>query len=97
MLSIIQDIQKFMWMFGYVISSSTPHLYLSALVFAPEHSWISQHQRSRFSNSAMLCGGQSENWPVLESVMQGHDEVVTSVTFSPDGKHIVSGSGDKTV
>ncbi|EDR06794.1 uncharacterized protein LACBIDRAFT_299673 [Laccaria bicolor S238N-H82] len=27
----------------------------------------------------------------------GHDAWVTSVAFSPDGRHIVSGSGDKTV
>ena len=29
--------------------------------------------------------------------LAGHDGCVTSVAFSPDGRHIVSGSGDKTV
>jgi len=29
--------------------------------------------------------------------LKGHDGWVTSVGFSPDGRHIVSGSGDKTV
>ncbi|QBD81651.1 hypothetical protein EPA93_39050 [Ktedonosporobacter rubrisoli] len=33
--------------------------------------------------------------PVL--VYRGHDAMVWSVAWSPDGKHIVSGSGDKTV
>ena len=29
--------------------------------------------------------------------MTGHSEDVNSVAYSPDGKHIVSGSGDTTV
>ncbi|MCA2689583.1 MULTISPECIES: WD40 repeat domain-containing protein, partial [unclassified Microcystis] len=29
--------------------------------------------------------------------LEGHDSVVTSVNFSPDGKTLVSGSGDKTI
>ena len=34
---------------------------------------------------------------VVESTMSGHDDVVTSVMVSNDGKHMVSGSVDKTV
>jgi WD40 repeat protein len=29
--------------------------------------------------------------------LRGHSSEVTSVAYSPDGKHIVSGSWDKTV
>ena len=29
--------------------------------------------------------------------LTGHSDSVYSVAYSPDGKHIVSGSGDKTV
>ena len=31
------------------------------------------------------------------AVLKGHNERVTSVAFSPDGKKIVSGSWDKTI
>ena len=29
--------------------------------------------------------------------LKGHSDTVSSVSFSPDGKRIVSGSGDKTL
>ena len=32
-----------------------------------------------------------------ECPVTGHSDLVRSVAYSPDGKHIVSGSGDKTV
>ena len=32
-----------------------------------------------------------------ECTLRGHSSYVFSVAYSPDGKHIVSGSGDKTV
>jgi WD40 repeat protein len=31
------------------------------------------------------------------SVLEGHTSVVTSVSVSPDGKQVVSGSDDKTL
>ena len=37
------------------------------------------------------CGGQET------LTLEGHSSVVTSVSFSPDGKRIVSGSFDSTV
>jgi hypothetical protein len=36
-------------------------------------------------------------WPVLQHVLHGHSDAVSSVAFSPNGKHIVSGSFDKTI
>jgi WD40 repeat protein len=32
-----------------------------------------------------------------ECTLTGHSNKVTSVAYSPDGKHVVSGSDDKTV
>ena len=32
-----------------------------------------------------------------EAELKGHSRIVNSVVFSPDGRHVVSGSGDSTV
>ena len=42
----------------------------------------------------LTCGGL-DFWQ--ECTMTGHSEDVNSVAYSPDGKHIVTGSRDKTV
>jgi WD40 repeat protein len=39
----------------------------------------------------------AESGQVVSGPFEGHTSMVTSVAFSPDGKHIVSGSGDQTV
>ena len=31
------------------------------------------------------------------STLEGHSDYVTAVAVSPDGQHVISGSGDKTV
>ena len=38
-----------------------------------------------------------EHWPAQLHHIQGHEGDVTSVTFSPDGLKIVSGSDDQTI
>jgi eukaryotic-like serine/threonine-protein kinase len=42
----------------------------------------------------LTCGGW-DFWQ--ECTLRGHSENVISVAYLPDGKHIVSGSNDKTV
>lgn len=37
------------------------------------------------------------NWNAALQTLEGHSGSVFSVAFSPDGKQVVSGSGDKTV
>ena len=44
-----------------------------------------------------VTSGHLANWPADVHTLQGHTSYVSSVAYSPDGRHIVSGSDDKTI
>ncbi|KAE9403162.1 WD40 repeat-like protein [Gymnopus androsaceus JB14] len=94
---ILREIQQFIQIFGRMIGSATPHLYLSGVPFLPKDSVICQQFMSQLDKSLVVCRGQRYSWPAQQAVLTGHKSWVNSVTFSPDGKRIVSGSEDYTV
>ncbi|KIM63729.1 hypothetical protein SCLCIDRAFT_116601, partial [Scleroderma citrinum Foug A] len=77
--------------------ASTPHLYLSALPFAPEDSLLLKTLSARFPCIAKVAIGHHKEWPATQILLQGHTNCVTSVAFSPNGTRVVSGSHDTTV
>ncbi|EDR06816.1 uncharacterized protein LACBIDRAFT_299706 [Laccaria bicolor S238N-H82] len=93
-----KDANRFVMEFLAPISNAAPHIYLSALPFAPQNSKVSLHFLKLFQKTLTVEIGQMEHWSEKCFLrLVGHDSLVTSVAFSPDGRHIVSGSGDKTV
>jgi WD40 repeat protein len=92
-----QDSNRFLVQFDVPISASTPHIYISALTFSPAECFVAKHYRSRFSNLLSVLSGADQNWPPLLNIFRGHTDTVYSAVFSPDGKHVVSGSVDDTV
>ncbi|EIN05918.1 tricorn protease domain 2-containing protein, partial [Punctularia strigosozonata HHB-11173 SS5] len=97
LLRWVDDMDRFIHLYGAVISSSAPHIYVSALPFSPTTSLIAQYYAERFSQSAKVFRGRATHWPALRSVMRGHSELVVSVAFSRDGKRIVSASYDHLI
>ena len=93
-LTIIRDGIKFVSNFAGIIDESTPHLYLSALPFSPSRSSFT-HMAGKFANIAQVVG-LHQDWPRNQNVLKGPSPV-WSVAFSPDGRHIVSGSSDHTI
>ncbi|KAJ7205925.1 quinon protein alcohol dehydrogenase-like superfamily [Mycena haematopus] len=96
-VEFVRDGKRFIALFRDPIIQSAPHIYLSALALAPQQSRIVNHFRPRFPLLLSAGIGRMEVWPATMSVLEKHTDSVTSVAFSPDGKQIVSGSGDKTV
>src|SRR6266446_903612 len=82
--------------FGMPIAKSAPHIYLSALPFAPTSSLISSCYSSQISNLPLVKHGQLSHWPTLQMMIPA-ENWITSVAFSPNGQHIVSGSENNTV
>ena len=84
-------------MFGYPISQSVPHIYLSALPFSPSEPSLLRQWKRQYPNTLLVKAGKLEQWPLILHVFHGHDKEVQSVAFSPDGTRIISGSGDNTI
>ncbi len=79
------------------MAKSAPHVYLSALPFAPSCSLVSTHYSSWFPRTLHVERGRLSHWPSCEMVISNVGGDVRSVAFSPDGHHIVSGSKDRTI
>ncbi|PVF92289.1 hypothetical protein CPB86DRAFT_196564, partial [Serendipita vermifera] len=94
---IVDDIRQFLVSFSTPIVNSVPHIYLSALPFAPIQSPLHQEGHEMFGNVLSVVRGCSEKWPAPPQVWQGHTGWVFSVVFSSDGRKMASGSGDKTI
>ncbi|KIM32665.1 hypothetical protein M408DRAFT_312837 [Serendipita vermifera MAFF 305830] len=95
--AMARDMQKFVATFGSIISQSLPHIYLSALPFVPRNSTLSRQYRVDYPQTLKVdMGGQSE-WPATQNVFVGHTRGVQSISFSSDGRRIVSGSEDCTI
>ncbi|KAG8712341.1 hypothetical protein FRC09_019984 [Ceratobasidium sp. 395] len=90
------DAYRFVLSFYEAISKSTPHLYISALAFAPCDSGIALRMRNCSPRLLVVTEGAEKEWtPCLRSIsVSGR---VLSTTYSPDGRRIVSGSNDMTV
>ena len=59
---------------------------------------LRQSERARQARAKLTHGTGHVDWSKLQTLtLYGHSSPVRSVSFSPDGKRIVSGSGDKTV
>ena len=95
--SFAKDARKFVSAFGSVIAHSVPHIYLSALPFAPEESELSRCYLPQYPQTLTLKSGKASVWPAIQIVLEGHSDTVNSVAISKDGKYILSGSDDQTI
>jgi WD40 repeat protein len=90
-------VMRFVDVFGKPISQSVPHIYLSALAFAPLMSMIVQHHASLYPSIGILKADRPLTWLDVHPILAGHTRWVRSVAFSPDGAWIASGSHDTTI
>ncbi|QRV82559.1 hypothetical protein RhiJN_10574 [Ceratobasidium sp. AG-Ba] len=94
--AMANDAYGFVLAFFDAISTSTPHLYTSALAMAPSESRISKQIRTHFSDVLITMDVLDLNWrPCMRSISV--DSVVHSAAVSPGGEWIVSGCEDGTV
>ena len=91
------DAKRFLLYNRSVIEEAPLQIYCSALLFSPEESVV----RKKFENyiPSWICKKPrvQGKWNAQLQTLEGHSSSVYSVAFSPDGKLVASGSGDKTV
>ncbi|KAG8791593.1 hypothetical protein FRC12_008706 [Ceratobasidium sp. 428] len=92
----LDDIERFIRTFFHPLRESTPHLYVSALPFAPSGTRFNTMRLIHFPGTIRLRSGAARGWARWAQSMD-HDDGVTAVACSPDGRRIVSGLYDKTV
>ena len=68
------------------ISESAPHIYLSALPFAPEHSLVAKKFSSKFPNTLTVTEGRPAQWPFTIFTAEYDKYYVKCLVFSPDEK-----------
>ncbi|KAG2753294.1 WD40 repeat-like protein [Suillus brevipes Sb2] len=90
------DTLRFVRTFAITILRSTPHLYLSALPFAPRQSRMFRKFAAKFPSTLRIVAGHVENWPQMEKRIHTNYEV-NSVAMSPDGKCIACGLCNYTI
>ncbi|PQE16116.1 hypothetical protein CJF30_00011140 [Rutstroemia sp. NJR-2017a BBW] len=98
MIGKLEDwVQRFALYSQSVIEQTPLQSYCSALVFAPEKSIV----RTTFEKCIPPWIQKKPivelYWNAMLQTLEGHTSIVNSVTFSPDGKQVVSGSEDRTV
>ncbi|ETW77143.1 hypothetical protein HETIRDRAFT_118589 [Heterobasidion irregulare TC 32-1] len=90
------DAQAFINMFGFPISQSTPHIYLSALAFSPQSSDVFKRFWKEFPQVLKVEVGADNHWPAAQhSIHAG--SAVSCVAISSNGSWIVSSLNDYTI
>src|SRR5882757_6181065 len=76
---------------------STPHTYISTRPFLPSQSGLSATFSTMFSKGIRMQTGKLLSWPAPPLQWTGHTGPVYCISYSPDGSHIATGSGDETI
>ncbi|KIM19869.1 hypothetical protein M408DRAFT_82921, partial [Serendipita vermifera MAFF 305830] len=95
--ALATDMVQFVAAFAGVISQSAPHIYISALPFAPRCLAVSKEYIGCYPQTLTTKHADDRSWPVIQKEFTGHEHPVTAVTFSLDGGRIISGSYDATI
>ena len=89
----IHDALRFISAFIIPISQRAPHVYLSALPFAPEQSHVARKFCPRVPNTLTITQGQPSQWPMVVFTAEHHKDRVWRIVFSLDESTFVSISG----
>ncbi|KFA70758.1 hypothetical protein S40288_09228 [Stachybotrys chartarum IBT 40288] len=95
--SLVRDMHRFALCYGWIIEQAPLQTYASALIFAPVNSLVREHFKMEEPDWITTKPIVEEDWSACLQTLEGHENRVNSVAFSPDGQRLASASDDKTV
>ncbi|KXL50878.1 MAG: hypothetical protein FE78DRAFT_66524 [Acidomyces sp. 'richmondensis'] len=84
--TFVHDAKRFFLCNRSAIEQAPLQIYFSALIFAPTNSIIKQQFKDYIPRWIRSLLSVESNWNALLRTLEGHSNVVTAVSFSPDGK-----------
>src|SRR5687767_10908378 len=97
MLTFLHDARRFILNCCPAIDASPLQIYSSAIVFSPENSIIRNIFGDQIPKWISLPPQVDLDWSTCLQMLEGHNDAVSSVAFSPDSTQIASASSDCTV
>ncbi|KAF5233299.1 hypothetical protein FANTH_12615 [Fusarium anthophilum] len=94
---LLQDARRFFLSHKSSIEVAPLQAYASALVFSPECSLIRELFKHEEPDWMILKPKMDQDWDNCLQILEGHEDVVTTVAVSPDSQLIASGDLDQTV
>lgn len=88
---------RFAQSYAVIIGKAPLQAYYSALIFSPACSLTRKLFMSKEPDWIVQMPRVEQNWSSCLATLMGHVDEVWAVAFSPDGRHIVSGSSDRTI
>jgi hypothetical protein len=95
--NLLNDATRFLWRHYYTVARWPLQIYSSALLLSPQESVVGKLNLHKTPQWLKAVHPLETTWPPFLQTLTGHELSVTSIVFSKDGKHIVSGSRDMTV
>ena len=87
------DASRFSFTFADVISASAPHIYLSALPFAPQSSLVSDRYREQFPQTIKVLHGkqdeEEDKWPSMRFSISTKNPVY-GISIHPNGRKVAA-------
>ncbi|KAL2802568.1 WD40-repeat-containing domain protein [Aspergillus granulosus] len=93
----LSDARRFILKVINIITTAPLQLYSAGVLFAPQESLIRRKFEKELPGWLSTAPRVDENWGPELQTLEGHSRSVRSITFSPDGRLLASGSRDGTI
>ncbi|KAK4448347.1 hypothetical protein QBC34DRAFT_112805 [Podospora aff. communis PSN243] len=97
LLTLVTDAHRFSLSYRWIVEQAPLQAYTSALVFAPTGSLVKRNFEADEPDWISTKPVVEADWNACLQTLEGHDDWVTSVAFSADGRRLASGSDDRTI